>query len=38
VPQRWSDEGLRFIAISDVGANELQEFHEKFESALRAGA
>ena len=36
--QRWSDQGLRFIAISDLGADELQEFHVKFEAALRAGA
>ena len=35
---RWSDQGLRFIAISDINADELQEFHGKFEAALRAGA
>ena len=32
---RWTD---RFIAISDINADELQEFHAKFEAALRAGA
>jgi anti-sigma factor RsiW len=36
--QRWSDQGLRFIAISDLGADELREFHTKFETALRSGA
>ena len=25
--QRWSDQGMRFIAISDLGADELKEFH-----------
>jgi anti-sigma factor RsiW len=36
--QRWADQGFRFIAISDISVDELQEFHEKFEAALRAGA
>ena len=36
--QRWSEQGLRFIAISDINADELREFHAKFEAALRAGA
>jgi len=36
--QRWSDQGMRFIAISDLGADDLHEFHMQFESALRAGA
>jgi anti-sigma factor RsiW len=36
--QRWSDQGLRFIAISDINANELREFHTRFEAALRGGA
>jgi anti-sigma factor RsiW len=36
--QRWSDQGMRFIAISDLGADELKEFHLQFETALRAGA
>ena len=36
--QRWSDQGLRFIAISDLSNDELREFHTKFEAALRAGA
>jgi anti-sigma factor RsiW len=36
--QRWSDRGFRFIAISDMGADELRDFHTKFETGLRAGA
>jgi anti-sigma factor RsiW len=36
--QRWNDQGFRFIAISDMGADELRDFHTKFESGLRAGA
>jgi anti-sigma factor RsiW len=36
--QRWSDQGFRFIAISDVGADELRDFHIQFETGLRAGA
>ena len=35
--QRWSDRGFSFIAISDLGADELREFHTTFETALRAG-
>jgi anti-sigma factor RsiW len=36
--QRWSDQGMRFIAISDLGPDDLHEFHIQFESALHAGA
>jgi anti-sigma factor RsiW len=36
--QRWNDQGLRFIAISDIDADELREFHTRFETALKAGA
>jgi anti-sigma factor RsiW len=36
--QRWSDQGMRFIAISDLDADELREFHVRFEAALQAGA
>jgi anti-sigma factor RsiW len=35
--QRWSDQGFRFIAISDLAADELREFHSKFEATLQAG-
>ena len=33
--RRWSDRGLNYWAISDLGADELAEFGEKFESAMR---
>mgnify|MGYP005815859545 CR=1 FL=1 len=32
----WSDRGLNFWAISDIGADELAEFSEKFEAATQA--
>jgi anti-sigma factor RsiW len=35
--QRWTDRGFQFIAVSDLGEDELREFHTRFESALRAG-
>jgi anti-sigma factor RsiW len=31
----WRDRGLNFWAVSDLGADELAEFSEKFESAMR---
>ena len=34
--RRWSDRGLNYWAVSDLGADELAEFGEKFESAMRA--
>jgi anti-sigma factor RsiW len=34
--RRWSDRGLNYWAVSDLGADELAEFGEKFETALRA--
>jgi anti-sigma factor RsiW len=33
--RRWSDHGLNFWAVSDLGADELAEFGEKFERAMR---
>jgi anti-sigma factor RsiW len=37
--RRWSAQGLDFFAISDINAEELQEFVDKFEGALHsAGA
>jgi anti-sigma factor RsiW len=36
--RRWTKQGLRFIAISDLSADELQDFETKFEMASRAGA
>jgi anti-sigma factor RsiW len=34
--RRWSDRGLNYWAVSDIGADELAEFGEKFESAMRS--
>jgi anti-sigma factor RsiW len=34
--RRWTDQGLSFIAISDINAEELQEFGAKYEAAMRA--
>ncbi|NVN87688.1 MAG: anti-sigma factor [Rhodopseudomonas sp.] len=33
--RRWRDRGLNFWAVSDVAADELSEFGDKFESAMR---
>ena len=33
---RWSEQGLNFWAVSDINADELQEFGEKFRTALEA--
>ena len=33
--RRWSDRGLNYWAISDIGADELAEFGEKFEAAVQ---
>jgi anti-sigma factor RsiW len=35
--RRWSEQGLRLIAISDISADELADFGAKFEAALHAG-
>jgi anti-sigma factor RsiW len=32
----WSERGLNYWAISDIGADELNEFGEKFEAAMQA--
>jgi anti-sigma factor RsiW len=34
--RRWSDRGLNYWAVSDIGADELAEFGEKFEAAVQA--
>ncbi|WP_454618011.1 anti-sigma factor family protein [Bradyrhizobium cenepequi] len=36
--RRWSDHGLNFWAVSDLSADELAEFGEKFETAMHANA
>jgi len=33
--RRWSENGLNLWAVSDINADELTEFGEKFEAALR---
>lgn len=35
--RRWSERGLNYWAISDISADELGEFAEKFEAAMRSG-
>ena len=34
--RRWSAQGLEFFAISDINADELQEFVDKFEAAFHS--
>ena len=33
--RRWSENGLNLWAVSDINADELMEFGEKFEAALK---
>jgi anti-sigma factor RsiW len=33
--RRWSDHGVNYWAVSDIGADELNEFGEKFEAAAQ---
>jgi len=33
--RRWTDQGLDLLAVSDINADELQEFGAKLEAALR---
>ena len=35
--RRWRDQGLELLAVSDINADELQEFGGKFEAGVRAG-
>lgn len=34
--RRWGNRGLNFWAVSDLGADELAEFVDKFETAMKA--
>jgi anti-sigma factor (TIGR02949 family) len=34
--RRWGNRGLNFWAVSDIGADELAEFTDKFEAAMKA--
>jgi anti-sigma factor RsiW len=36
--RHWSERGLNYWAVSDLAKDELAEFGEKFESAMRSGA
>jgi anti-sigma factor RsiW len=36
--RRWSERGLNYWAVSDLAADELAEFGEKFETAMRGSA
>jgi anti-sigma factor RsiW len=36
--RRWTEQGLNFWAVSDINPDELQEFGQKFEAALRPGS
>ena len=36
--RRWSDRGLNYWAVSDLAADELAEFGEKFDGAIRSGS
>ena len=33
--RRWSENGLNLWAVSDINADELSEFGDKFEAALK---
>jgi anti-sigma factor RsiW len=33
--RRWTDQGLNLLAVSDINADELTEFGEKFQTAAR---
>ena len=35
--RHWSDRGLNYWAVSDLGKDELADFGDKFESAMRSG-
>jgi anti-sigma factor RsiW len=35
--RRWSERGLNYWAVSDLAADELADFGEKFETAMRSG-
>ena len=35
--RHWSDRGLNYWAVSDIGVDELAEFSDKFEAAMKTG-
>jgi anti-sigma factor RsiW len=36
--RHWSDRGLNYWAVSDIGVDELAEFGDKFEAAMKGNA
>jgi anti-sigma factor RsiW len=36
--RRWSERGLNYWAVSDIAADELSDFGEKFETAMKSGS
>jgi anti-sigma factor RsiW len=36
--RRWSEQGLNFWAVSDIAADELAEFSEKFQTTMKSSA
>jgi len=36
--RRWSEQGMNFWAVSDIGPDELAEFGDKFEATLKSNA
>jgi anti-sigma factor RsiW len=35
--RRWTEQGLNFWAVSDINTEELEEFGQKFDAAIRPG-
>ena len=35
--RRWNERGLNYLAVSDLAADELAEFGEKFEASMKSG-
>jgi len=35
--RRWNERGLNYLAVSDLAADELAEFGEKFEASMQTG-
>jgi len=35
--RRWSERGLNYWAVSDLAADELAEFGDKFEASMKTG-
>jgi hypothetical protein len=35
---RWAFSDLRFVAVSDINAEELQEFGDRLEASVKSGS